>query len=119
MLNEVTVDRVYLARGVTDMRKSIDGLAVLVQEAFNLDPFSPNLFVFCNRKRDKMKILVWDKNGFWLYYRRLERGQFQWPADNQSGTPLKITRQQLRWLLDGLSLDQKHAHPEVRARTII
>ena len=119
MLNEVNVDRVYLARGSTDMRKSIDGLAVLVQEVFELDPFSPNLFVFCNRKRDKMKILYWDKNGFWLYYRRLEKGQFQWPSDNHELTPLKITRRQLNWLLDGLSLEQKQAHPEVMARTII
>ena len=119
MLNEVTVDRVYLARGSTDMRKSIDGLAVLVQEVFELDPFSPNLFVFCNRKRDKLKILYWDKNGFWLYYRRLERGKFQWPSDDYGSTSLKITRQQLRWLLDGISLEQKQAHPEVTARTII
>lgn len=119
MLNEVPVNRVYLARGVTDMRKSIDGLAVLVQEVLELDPFSPNLFVFCNRKRDKLKILYWDKNGFWLYYPRLERGHFQWPSDDHGSTPLKITRRQLNWLLDGLSLEQKQAHPEVRARTII
>lgn len=66
-----------------------------------------------------MKILFWDKNGFWLYYRRLEKGQFQWPSDDQNTAPLKITRQQLRWLLDGLSLEQKHAHLEVMARTII
>lgn len=57
---------VYLATGITDMRKSIDGLAVLVQAGFALDPFSPCLFVFCNRQRDKLKILHWDTNGFWL-----------------------------------------------------
>jgi transposase len=119
MLNEVSVDRVYLARGSTDLRKSIDGLAALVKEGFNLDPFSPNLFVFCNRGRDKLKILYWDQNGFWLYYRRLERGKFQWPTDTHDSAPLKITRRQLRWLLDGLSLEQKQAHPEVLARTII
>lgn len=119
MLDEITVDRVYLARGSTDLRKSIDGLAVLVKEGFDLDPFSPNLFVFCNRGRDKLKILYWDQNGFWLFYRRLERGKFQWPSDSQSPKPLKITRRQLRWLLDGLSLEQKQAHPEVTARTII
>lgn len=99
MLNDVPVDRVYLARGVTDMRKSIDGLAVLVQEVFNLDPFSPNLFVFCNRKRDKLKILYWDKNGFWLYYRRLEKGHCQWPSEDQGTTPLKITRQLNQFLV--------------------
>lgn len=119
MLDRISVDRVYLARGSTDLRKSIDGLAILVKEGFNLDPFSPNLFVFCNRGRDKLKILYWDQNGFWLFYRRLERGKFQWPSDSQSLTPLKITRRQLNWLLDGLSLEQKQAHPEVNARTII
>lgn len=118
MLSEVTVNRVYLARGSTDLRKSIDGLAVLVKEEFELDPFSPSLFVFCNRQRDKLKILFWDDSGFWLFYRRLERGKFNWPSGNSS-VPLKITRRQLRWLLDGLSLEQKQAHPIVTARTII
>ncbi|MCL6577428.1 IS66 family insertion sequence element accessory protein TnpB [Kyrpidia sp.] len=110
--------RVYLACGSTDLRKSIDGLAVLVKEQFELDPFSPCLFAFCNRKRDKLKILQWDHNGFWLHYRRLERGTFQWPDENPSGT-LKITRRQLQWLLDGLSLNQSQAHREVTARTVL
>lgn len=118
MLNGATVNRVYLARGSTDLRKSIDGLAALVQEEFNLDPFSSSLFVFCNRGRDKLKILYWDHNGFWLYYRRLERGQFNWPSDADS-VPLKISPRQLQWLLDGLSLEQKQAHPAVTARTVI
>lgn len=118
MLSEVTMDRVYLARGSTDLRKSIDGLAALVTEQFNLDPFSSSMFVFCNRGRDKLKILYWDHNGFWLYYRRLERGKFHWPSDN-SMVPLKISSRQLRWLLDGLSLEQKLAHPVVAARTVI
>ncbi|WHX30337.1 IS66 family insertion sequence element accessory protein TnpB [Brevibacillus agri] len=59
MLSEIQADRVYLACGSTDMRKSIDGLAVLVKEGFHLDPFSSALFVFCNRQRDKLKILYW------------------------------------------------------------
>lgn len=119
MLNEVAVNQVYLARGSTDLRKSIDGLAVLVQQEFELDPFSPNLFVFCNRGRDKLKILYWDQNGFWLYYRRLERGKFQWPSETNDSAALKISRRQLNWLLDGLSLEQKQAHSKVTARTII
>lgn len=118
MLNEQNIERVYLARGHTDLRKSIDGLAVLVQEGFNLDPFSPCLFVFCNRKRDKIKILQWDVNGFWLHYRRLEKGTFEWPDENATPT-LKISFRQLRWLLDGLPIKQRHAHPEVNARTLI
>lgn len=118
MLKEAAVSHVFLARGSTDLRKSIDGLAILVKEEFELDPFSSTLFVFCNRQRDKLKILHWDEAGFWLYYRRLERGKFQWPSDD-SKAPLKITRRQLMWLLDGLSLEQKQAHPVVTARSII
>ncbi|GIM47316.1 transposase [Collibacillus ludicampi] len=118
MLSEASVERVYLAYGSTDLRKSIDGLAVLVKEEFELDPFSPCLFVFCNRKRDKLKILHWEHNGFWLYYRRLEKGKFQWPEE-ASAVPLKISRRELRWLLDGLSLEQRQAHPAVTARTIL
>lgn len=118
MLNAENVSTVYLATGVTDLRKSIDGLAVLVKEAFCLDPFSPSLFVFCNRNKDKLKILHWDHNGFWLYYRRLEKGRFNWLMNNSNAT-LKISYRELRWLLDGLSLEQKKAHPEVTARIVL
>lgn len=110
--------RVYLAPGPTDLRKSIDGLSVLVKEGLELDPFSPCLFVFCNRNRDKLKVLHWSLNGFWLHYRRLERGRFQWPDASHRG-PVVLSQRELRWLLDGLSLQQKKAHPKVTARTII
>ena len=67
MLSAINLEQpVYLAPGSTDLRKSIDGLAVLVKEVFELAPFSPCLFVFCNRGRDKLKILQWEHNGFWL-----------------------------------------------------
>ncbi|WP_018665035.1 IS66 family insertion sequence element accessory protein TnpB [Weizmannia acidiproducens] len=118
MLNLTAVDRVYLAQGSMDLRKSIDGLAALVQEEFNLDPFSPSLFVFCNRGHDKLKILHWDHNGFWLYYRRLERGKFHWPSEKNTA-PIKISPRQLRWLLDGLELEQRQAHQAVMERTVI
>ncbi|CAA7600786.1 Transposase IS66, Orf2 [Acididesulfobacillus acetoxydans] len=118
MLSEIGVERVYLARGATDLRKSIDGLAVLVKEGFQLDPFSPCLFVFCNRQCDKLKILHWSHNGFWLYYRRLERGRFQWPTEAGSLT-VKVSYRELRWLLDGLSLEQRQAHTAVTARTVL
>lgn len=118
MLTNAPIERVYLARGSTDLRKSIDGLAVIVKECFDLDPFSPSLFVFCNRKRDKLKILQWEHNGFWLHYRRLERGTFRWPSEKDSG-PMHISPRQLGWLLDGLPLEQKQAHREVTARTIL
>jgi transposase len=119
MLNESGAGRVYLAAGVTDLRKSIDGLAVLVREGFNLDPFSSGLFVFCNRQRDKLKLLKWDYNGFWLYYRRLERGKFQWPGKTDDSVPIVIDHRQLRWLLDGLSLKQPKAHSEVKERIVV
>jgi transposase len=118
MLNISRIDHVYLALGATDLRKSIDGLAVLVQESFNLDPFSRSLFVFCNRKKDKIKILEWDINGFWLYYKRLEKGTFKWPNDSNSKTIL-ISDREFRWLLDGLSIEQKDALKEVKERIII
>jgi len=118
MLNTLKGQKVYLACGSTDLRKSIDALAAIVQEGFALNPFSPALFVFCNRHHDKLKILQWEHNGFWLHYRRLEKGKFQWPAQTGSGT-MTIDPRQLRWLLDGLTLTQKQAHPEVTARIAI
>lgn len=119
MLKDVRLERVYLACGSTDLRKSIDGLAVLVKEGFALDPFSPCIFVFCNRQRDKLKILQWEHNGFWLHYRRLEKGKFQWPAKDSVGKVTSVSHRELRWLLDGLSLNQRQAHSEVTARTVL
>jgi transposase len=118
MLSSQSVGQVHLAPGATDLRKSIDGLSVLVSAVFQLDLFSDRWFVFCNRQRDKLKILHWDHNGFWLYYRRLERGRFRWP-DHGGGEPLVITRRQLQWLLDGLTIDQRQAHRPVQACVVI
>jgi len=117
MISEVSNRQVYLACGSTDLRKSIDGLAVLVKETFELDPFSQCLFVFCNRKRDKLKVLQWQHNGFWLYYRRLERGKFKWPANQ--GDVVGIDYREFRWLLDGLSLKQPQAHKAFTGRTVL
>ena len=118
MIPELVAGQVYLACGPTDLRKSIDGLAAVVQQGFALDPCGDAWFVFCNRDRDKLKILRWDHAGFWLYYRRLERGRFQWPMTAQEATRV-ITRRQLQWLLDGLALEQRLAHPAVTARTVV
>jgi transposase len=118
MLNLEMVQQVYLAVGYIDMRKSIDGLAALVSGVFHLDPFSESWFVFSNRRRDKVKILRWDHNGFWLYYRRLERGRFRWPS-SERGQTMVISRRQLHWLLDGLNIDQPKAHRKVSARIVV
>lgn len=118
MLKQSRINQVYLALGPTDLRKSIDGLSLIVQESFNLDPFSRHLFVFCNRKRDKIKILEWDNNGFWLHYKRLEKDIFKWPSGTE-GSSLIIDERQFRWLLDGLSIHQKAAHLDIKERIII
>jgi transposase len=117
MLGLASTQKVYLACGSTDMRKSIDSLAAIVQQSFALDPFSTALFVFCNKSRDKIKILQWDHNGFWLYYKRLEKGKFDWPKEG-TGTA-EISIRELRWLLDGLSLEQRSVHKKVTVNTVI
>ena len=119
MLRLTPSSQVYLALGPTDLRNNIDGLALMVERQFRLDPFSTSLFVFCNRKRDKIKILFWDKNGYWLYYRRLEEGIFQWPQKTDFHKTLAVTEQQLSWLLDGLSLSEAAAHKEVKKHKLI
>ncbi|WP_415783313.1 IS66 family insertion sequence element accessory protein TnpB, partial [Alkalicoccus chagannorensis] len=72
--------------------------------------FSSDLFLFCGRARDRIKILHWEHNGFWLYYRRLETGRFQWP-DGSTATPAELSTRQLRWLLDGLRIEDGKVHP--------
>lgn len=111
--------RVYLAAKPVDMRKSMDGLAIMVQMQLKLDPFSEALFVFCNRNRDKLKILFWDHNGFWLYYRRLERGRFKWPDYKEQSQVVTVTDRELNLLLDGFSVDEKGGHRAVLQRKII
>ena len=112
MMGSLSANQVYLATGITDMRKSINGLSVIVSQLLGRDPFDGSVFVFCNRQRDKLKILHWEHNGFWLYYRRLDKGKFQWPhhGDQQS---ISLSLRELHWLLDGLSPIQAAAHPAV------
>ena len=92
--------KVYLASGVTDMRKGFDGLAALVQTQINADPFSGQLFVFRGRRGDRIKALWWDGDGLCLYAKRLERGRFVWPQA-QDGT-VHLTSAQLSMLLEGI-----------------
>ena len=106
-----SISEVYLACGRTDMRKSIDGLAAIVEQQFQMSPFSPALFLFCGRRADRIKGLLWEGDGFLLLYKRLEDGRFQWPRD--SAEARRITPQQLRWLMEGLSIEQKTAIREV------
>jgi len=107
VLNEITTDNVYIACGYTDLRRSIDGLAAMVQQVFKLDPCSRNLYLFCGRRSDRLKALLWEGDGFLLLYKRLESGRFQWPRKESEA--LHLTPQQLRWLLEGLRIEQPRA----------
>jgi transposase len=107
---------VYIATGATDLRKAVDGLALIVNESFKLDPFSKALFVFCNRSRDRIKILEWEQSGFWLHYKRLERGRFKWPDGDDARS---ISERELRWLLDGLDIGKTRGHREVLGRAMV
>jgi transposase len=109
--------RVYIATGTTDMRKSINGLSILVADQLELDPLSGHIFAFCNRKRDIIKILYWDRNGFCLWQKRLEKHQFQWPETKEG--VLNIHGHELSWLLDGLSLNQSEAHRQLSYESMI
>lgn len=109
--------KVYLAVGITDMRKAINGLSILVEEQMELDPFSGHLFGFCNRKRDMVKILYWDCNGFCLWHKRLEKHRFQWPESAED--VLDIGSRELNWLIDGLSIEQQDAHRQLTYSTVL
>lgn len=102
--------RVYLALGTTDMRKSINGLSLLVEEQFELNLFSDSLFAFCNRRRDMVKILYWGENGFCLWMKRLERDRFRWPKREED--VMEIDETALTWLLQGLDLEHAHRRLE-------
>ena len=107
--------KVYLACGKTDMRKQINGLAAIVEGSFKLDPFDGALFVFCNRNRDRIKILEWDGDGFWLYFKRLEKGRFRWPALGEEST-MTLTGEELSILLGGAKVELKLRRNEVFER---
>jgi transposase len=99
------VDQVHVYLESVDMRKSIDGLAAIVELELVLSPFSPALFVFCNRARDKVKLLYWERNGFVLWYKRLEKQRFKWPTQLS-----QLSTEQLSWLLDGLDIEAMQPH---------
>jgi transposase len=103
MLTVSPAVRIYVATGATDLRRSIDGLSVLVRDQLQLDPRSVHLFLFRNRRGDRLKILLWDQSGFWVLYKRLERGTFAWPEDEQD-SPVEMRQRDLLLLLSGVDL---------------
>lgn len=118
MLNDaVGFDKIYIACGYTDLRRGIDGLAGIVQNTFDLNPFQNILFLFCGRRTDRIKGLLWEGDGFLLLYKRLENGRFQWPRTETEA--LAITPQQFRWLTEGLTLEPRKIVHKVQPNRIL
>lgn len=108
MVNEISERTdVYLITGYTDLRKGVDGLSAYVQSEMQEDPYSGSLYLFCGKSRSKMKGLMWDGDGFLLMYKRLDNGAFRWPRTEAQARLL--TKQEVRWLLEGLDIDQPKA----------
>jgi transposase len=103
--------RIYLHRDTVDFRKSINGLSVIVEQAMALSLFDDALFVFCNRSRDKLKVLYWDKTGFCLWYKRLEKDKFKWPRRSFNSV-IQLNSEQMNWLLRGLDIARMQPHAE-------
>ena len=99
--------RIYFATGLVDMRNGIDGLRAIVEGTLKKDPYGGHLFVFVGKSKDKVKILFWDRNGFVLYLKRLERGRFQLPAVSVKTRHVVMEPTQLAMLLDGIDLNAK------------
>ena len=117
MINDLlqSISKVYIAYGTTDFRKQIDSLCIEVKSKFHLNPYEKAAFIFCNKKRNSIKVLCYDKNGFILAQKKLletETMKFQWPR-NQSEMK-KITREQLNWLLSGLKINPEKCFKEIQ-----
>ncbi len=111
MLKELAVQtEVYLVTGYSDLRKGIEGLATVIQGHLSLDPFNKSLYLFCGRRRDRIKGLLWEGDGFLLLYKRLDSGVFRWPR-NETEARL-LTEQEIRWLMEGLEIEQPKAIKE-------
>lgn len=105
--------RVHLCREPVDFRKQINGLSILVAEELALDPFSAQVFAFCNRRRDQVKLLTWERNGFVLWQKRLEKDRFPWPREGEEGV-LEVAGRELNWLLDGIDVFRQKPHESLR-----
>jgi len=96
--------RFYLYRHPTDMRKSFEGLCGIIATHLGSDPLSGDVYVFLNRRRDRIKLLVWDRSGFWIFYKRLEKGTFQLPRIANSQASLDLPYEELMLILEGIDL---------------
>lgn len=118
MIRPTNAMRVSLCRERVDFRKQILGLSVLVQEELDLDPFSTHLFAFCNRRRDHVKLLFWERNGFVLWQKKLEKDRFPWPRDLEAEV-VELTGRELNWLLDGMDVFAMKPHGELSYDSVL
>lgn len=109
---------VYLCREAVDFRKGINGLVVLVEDRLSMDPFSEQLYIFCNRRRDRVRILYWERSGFCLWMKRLERERFKWPRATDEAV-VTLSGQQLNWLLDGYDITRLQPHKSLRFSSVL
>lgn len=109
MLDLNSFSKIYLHKGITDMRKQINGLAAFVQNEMRLDPFGRYLFIFCGRRRRSIKILYWDRTGYCLWQKLLEKEKFFWPKERDQNQ-IELSVEQLRWLLDGYDVWRMKPH---------
>ena len=117
MIGDITAaDEIYIVCGYTDMRKSIDGLCAIVEDKLHMDPRRKAIFLFCGRRNDRIKALVYEGDGFLMLYKRLAVGKYKWP---RSGEEVRnITEQQYRWLMEGLAIEQKKVIEKVTPERI-
>lgn len=101
----------YLYTPPTDMRKSFDGLFGLVTSTLGQDPMNGAMYIFLNRYRNRMKLLVWDRSGFWIFYKRLEKGTFQLPTHDPDQNALSVSYEQLMMILEGIDLNSVKRRP--------
>jgi len=104
MLGFTAAQRYYLSRQAADMRKSYDGLSGLVRQGLGRDPLSGEVFIFLNRRRTQMKLLVWDRSGFVVWGKRLERGTFELPRSSEAGASVVLSWEELVFILEGVKL---------------
>ena len=114
MILDLSRTRIFLRPGNTDLRKAANGLSIIVQDGIKQDPFSGSVFLFCNRERKLLKAVYWDKTGFWLCQKRLEKDKFPWPEDEDEAR--EITGEELQMLLTGI--DFFKAHKEIYYKKI-
>ena len=106
MIGFGSATRVYLAAGATDMRKGFDGLFGIARDRLGMDPLSGHLFVFCNGRRNRLKVLYWDGSGLWICSKRLEKGRFSWPVQGDEQGRVRMSSEKLTLLVSGIELSQ-------------